>query len=155
MSAKPKNKIILGVLAVLAVIAVLVGGPYLSRIITVGAGRAARLLCSNVFVSGRTAEAILQEELADMASIITVDLDDDRQQVTVTLGPVERRAIYRQGLCCTVIPDAGDAVGDPITMEAAPLPDGLWPEGNLVSLDELPAEVDQNRRINLTPSPRG
>ena len=77
-------RIVLGVVVVLAVITVLVGGLYLSRIITVGAGRAAKLLCSNVFVSRRTAEAVLQEELADMASVITIDVDDDQQQVTVT-----------------------------------------------------------------------
>lgn len=138
-------RIVLGVVVVLAVITVLVGGLYLSRIITVGAGRAAKLLCSNVFVSRRTAEAVLQEELADMASVITIDVDGDQQQVTVTLGPVERRAIYRQGLGCTMIPGDGDALGNPIVIEAAPLPDGLWPEGNLVSLDELPTEVDRAR----------
>ena len=109
----------------------------------IGAGLAAKTLCSSVFLSGRTPEDVLQEELADMAAFVQTDVDYERKQVAVSLGPVQRRAIYREGLGCTMIPDDGEAVGAPMAVETVPQPDALWPEGNLVSLDDLPPEVDR------------
>ncbi|UCC53896.1 MAG: serine hydrolase, partial [Anaerolineaceae bacterium] len=74
-------------------------------------------------------------------------VDYERQQVTAALGPFERRAVYREGLGCTVVdPESGEVVGQPMDMDDASssaLQEGdPWPEGNFVSLDELPPEVD-------------
>ena len=114
----------------------------------VGAGRTAKLLCSNVFVSGRTPEDVFAEELADMAGTINADVDYERQQVTAVMGPFERRAVYREGLGCTVVdPDSGGVAGQPIAMDVvsagAIQEEEPWPVGNLVSLDDLPPEVDE------------
>ena len=143
--------IVFGILLVLCLLGAAIGWNRMSIAGPVGAGRAAKLLCSNVFVSGRMPEDVLDEELANMAGYINTEVDYERQQVTVALGPFERRAVYRQGLGCTVVdPDSGEVVGQPIAMDAAStgsLQEGApWPVGNVVSLDELPSEVD---RANL------
>jgi len=114
----------------------------------VGAGRAAKILCSNVFVSGGTEEDIFAEELADMAGYINADVDFEQQQVTAVMGPFERRAVYREGLGCTIVdPDSGDVVGQAIATDevlTSTLQEGApWPVGDVVSLDELPPEVDE------------
>jgi CubicO group peptidase (beta-lactamase class C family) len=83
-----------------------------------------------------------------MASYISSDVDYERQQVTAALGPFERRAVYREGLGCTVVdPDSGEVVGQPIALDdglTSTLQQGApWPVGDVVSLDELPPEVDR------------
>jgi CubicO group peptidase (beta-lactamase class C family) len=109
----------------------------------IGAGLAAKILCSSVFLSARAPEDVLQEELADMAGFLRTDVDYERKQVEAALGPVKRRAIYREGLGCTLVANDGQAVGAPIAAEAVSLPDAPWPEGDLVLLDDVPPEVDQ------------
>lgn len=132
---------------VLCLLGAVIGWNRSSIAFPVGAGRAAKLLCSNVFVSGRTPEDVFKEDLADIARYITTDVDYEQQQVTAAMGPFKRRAIYRQGLGCTVVdPDSGEVAGQPIVMEdvsTSMLQEGAaWPAGNVVSLDELPPEVD-------------
>ena len=148
---KTRTTITIMVLGVVVVCAVLVvAGSYLLKISAVGAGRVTKLLCSNVFVSGRTPEDVLHEELADMGGFVKTDVDYEGKQVTASLGPTTRRAVYREGLGCTVvIPTDGAAVGGPVmasgTSSTAPQADAPWPEGTLVSLDELPAQVDEDK----------
>ncbi|MFC2029195.1 serine hydrolase domain-containing protein [Chloroflexota bacterium] len=149
---KTRTKIaimVLGVVVVCVVVVVVAGG-FVSKVSAVGAGRVAKLLCSNVFVSGRTPEDVLGEDLADMGSYVRTDVDYEARQVTASLGPTTRRAVYREGLGCTVvIPTDGAAAGKAImaaeASSSAPQPDILWPEGTLVSLDELPAAVDGDK----------
>jgi CubicO group peptidase (beta-lactamase class C family) len=141
--------VVLGVVVVCVVLVVVAGG-YLSKVSAVGAGRVAKLLCSNVFLSGRMPEDVLGEELADVVGFAQTDLDYEGEQVTASLGLTTRRAVYREGLGCTVvIPEGGEVVGEPImapgTSPTASQPDVAWPEGTLVSLDELPAEVDKGK----------
>jgi len=135
---------------VLCLVGAAIGWNRISIAGPVGAGRAAKLLCSNVFVSGRTPEDVFAEELADMAGTINTDVDYEQQQVTAVLGPFERRAVYRRGLGCTVVdPNSGEVAGQPITMDDASssaLQEGApWPVGNVVSLDDLSPEVDEAR----------
>lgn len=73
---KTRTTITIMVLGVVVVCAVLVvAGSYLLKISAVGAGRVTKLLCSNVFVSGRTPEDVLHEELADMGGFVKTDVD--------------------------------------------------------------------------------
>ena len=157
---KTRTKTAIVVLGVVVVCAVLgVAGRTLLKISAVGAGRVAKLLCSNVFVSGRTPEDVLHEELADMGGYVQTDVDYEGKQVTASLGPTTRRAVYRQGLGCTVVfPTDGAAVGGPVmasgASSTAPQADAPWPEGTLVSLDELPAQDDDHSRVPRCRGPR-
>jgi CubicO group peptidase (beta-lactamase class C family) len=136
----------LGVVSLL----LLAGGGYLlSKIGPIGAGRVAKILCSSVFLSGRRPKDVLQQELSDMPGVLNTDVDYEEKQVVASVGFSEGRAVYREGLGCTLIPDSGDVVGDPIvateTSSAALQPDAPWPVGDLVSPDELPKEVDREK----------
>ena len=151
MNARNKRilVVIVGIL-VLCLVGAAIGWGRISIAGPVGAGRTAKLLCSNVFISGRTPEDVFAEELADVADFVNTGVDYERQQVTAALGPFERRAVYRKGLGCTVVnPESGEVVGQPMDMDDASssaIQEGApWPAGNVVSLDELPPEVDEGK----------
>ena len=84
------------------------------RLGPVAAGYKAKTLCSGVFVSGRPEDAVLTEELelADQPILWLVSSEIDRfSQVASArfLGVMERRAVFRRGLGCTLAIDTSVA----------------------------------------------
>lgn len=78
-----------------------------------GTGITAKQMCSMVFVSRLDADyarAVYVDPLiGGAASLITLDIDTDRQQVSAAIGGLfwGQRAVYREGLGCTLV--HGDA----------------------------------------------
>lgn len=117
-------------------------------------GGAARLVCSAVFAAGRDEQWVRRQELVRLTSpgrylgLAQVDVDYDSMVVRSTLfGLWPHTAIYRPGIGCT--PDQGISVkqlrAQGSGTEAAPPDlDALWPRGEKVALDDLPAGVDQS-----------
>lgn len=113
-------------------------------------GMGAKTLCSCVFVTGRSPESVVREELQVFPGLASLDYDINRQDSSVTVSVLGRtsRAIYRKGLGCTLLADMPEAaVRAQQFRVAAPAPsnDSLpWPAGNLPH-DTVMAGVDYAR----------
>jgi CubicO group peptidase (beta-lactamase class C family) len=139
--------VVLGAALVLAAQRVL---PFLS----VGAGLKAGHMCSGVFVAGRDPGDVLREELANLHPRLRFVpdpvVDRGSRSVTVPLlfGWIERRALYRDSLGCSVMPrGASDGDGAALLRVAIPRPSGdpariPWPDGDRLAGAPLPPEVD-------------
>jgi CubicO group peptidase (beta-lactamase class C family) len=130
--------------------AALLGGllvAFLVRVAPMGTGFQAKVLCAGVFHAGREASEVLATdldpgELSVLLRLCSAQVDTSQRRVRSTfLGGFESEAIHRPGVGTTVV------VGDlaPVAA-AAPLPvasdpQALWPEGERVDLEALPAEV--------------
>lgn len=94
-------------------------GLTLSRIAPIGTGYAAKILCTGVFVSGRPAQQVIDEDIqAGVHPLLhlvhpTVDVQAGRARATF-LGMAAREAWFRPGLGCTL--KLGDALAGPATM---------------------------------------
>ena len=68
---------------------------------------AAKDMCSCVFVADRNPESVTREDLSFFPiSLTTTRVDYDEKSVTASLlGLVKRKAVYRDGLGCTVVID--------------------------------------------------
>ena len=102
-----------------------------------------------MFISKRTPDSVLQEELGRYGYVGT-SLDHERKTVTGSiLGLAKRTAVYREGLGCTLAVGAGEielrqqTMGyDPTRPDTKNLP---WPTGDLAENRPLPPFVDRER----------
>lgn len=121
----------------------------ITQVAPVGSAYAAKRLCSCVFISKRTPDSVLQEELGRYGYVGT-SLDHERKTVTGSiLGLAKRTAVYREGLGCTLAVGAGEielrqqTMGyDPTRPDTKNLP---WPTGDLAENRPLPPFVDRER----------
>lgn len=66
----------------------------------------AKTLCSGIFVSGRAAESVFEEDVPkeSVFGMTDYEVDYDRKVVTASIsGLVSRQALYRDGLGCTLL----------------------------------------------------
>ncbi len=135
----------------------------LADLIDMGAGSEAQFLCSNVFISGRSAQSVLEQEgnlgerMGDIGALVEslmdceVDFEDESAMCSI-LG-AKRKSIYREHLGCTllygnrdwqVVPNEA-VVREQETGDLTPSPPGQelldWPTGDVLS-GEIPPEVD-------------
>lgn len=93
--------------------------PNISKTLNVATGFSAKNLCSGHFVSGFTLENIANEALDPISpafSLVNYQLNDVDKSVTTTiLGAFERKAVYRQGLGCTLLVSGQDKLTTSIT----------------------------------------
>ena len=107
-----------------ALTAAVVIGFYAYQFVIVGTAYSAHMLCSALFVSGRTAESVRSTDLAadDLAPLryVTTDVDADARRVRAHFyGMASRTAIHRDRLGCVVADDV--ARSDAVT-SALPTP---------------------------------
>ncbi|MBS3963259.1 MAG: serine hydrolase [Methylomonas sp.] len=104
-----RRRLIVRSLAVVVLGALSFGGWLLHDTLVVGVGYKAKMLCSGVFVSRLDPEAVLTDLHAeDLGALRHIDASIDRGAEAVTasfLGTVRRRAVYRNGLGCTLVLD--------------------------------------------------
>jgi len=137
------------------IILILVCSPLLSftwtdKLSYTATGYDAKIMCSGVFVSGRAPEDVEKNDLL-ITRIMPVKLrvDLEKREVTATVfGGHENRAVYREGLGCTLVVDVPDgelaAQAKAAPPPASSLPhDSPWPRGEAVDLDKLPPDVDR------------
>jgi CubicO group peptidase (beta-lactamase class C family) len=102
---------------------------------------AAKTACSNVFVAGREAAAVMRTDVQiaerSVAKLMKIKVDADGRRVEAAfLGLFARRyAAYAEGRGCTIVADG--EVPAPFEMPAVPAPvkpDALWPAGEGVQL---------------------
>ena len=118
------HKLLLGVCIITALILFGYGDYYLWKLLSAGAGVEAKMLCSSVFISGRTPESVLSEDLHHRVNYIRLKVDAVNRIVTATaFGVIRRQACFREGLGSTLI--AGDSDGEllpPVTVNLKPKP---------------------------------
>jgi CubicO group peptidase (beta-lactamase class C family) len=129
---------LLWIVAGFLALALAYGGWTFSRLAPVGTGYVAKALCSGVFVSGRPARSILEEDVrADshaLLGLVSASVDRERGRTSASLlGMAKRVAQYRPGLGCTLA--LGVDADRLMQMPAAPL--------SARAPDELPAGVPQ------------
>ena len=136
----------LAILAALGLAAWLYAAP--PALIRVGAGYAAKIVCSNVLIAGRDAGEVLRVDVQapghPLLRLMSVDIDQANGTVTAGLFGVfgTQTALMREkGLGCSSVPDgdleAAKAAAGAIPA-ATPLPDALWPAGNRVEASQDP-----------------
>ncbi len=118
----------------------------------VGTGYTAKIMCSSVFVSGRDPEDVWEVDLAMPRGYFVgyeVDFEDKSVEASV-FGLFRRKAVYRDGLGCTIAAGISEAElrGQPVP-ELSPLPlspeNISWPMGDALPSGPLPPEVDKQK----------
>jgi CubicO group peptidase (beta-lactamase class C family) len=137
---------VLKAVAVLLLVITAIGAGWLyvspPELLRVGDGYAAKIVCSNVFVAGRDADAVLAKDVQapgnPLLRLITVDVDHAQKRVTARiLGMFAANyAAYRDGFGCASVPD-GDFEAAQLAVPDAPQTKPLeskenWPDGNAV-----------------------
>lgn len=118
------------------------------ELLRVADGYAAKMVCSNVFLAGRDAQAVLADDVQAPGNpalkLVKIKVDTEARSVTARfLGLfAPSGALYRDGLGCASVPDmdwkAAQAVHLVAIAVIAAESDTLWPEGS---------------RVKTTPSP--
>ncbi|MFC1608412.1 serine hydrolase domain-containing protein [Candidatus Latescibacterota bacterium] len=124
------------------------GDYYLWKLLRTATGIEAKILCSGVFISNRTPESILNEDLHKRVNYIHLEVNANDRVVTATaFGLIKRQAVFRSGLGSTLLD--GVTVDDfrkPLMIDLEPKPRGqrrlLWPVGETIPDDPLPSNVN-------------
>ena len=153
-------KLTLAVLVILIAAAAFFGGPPLYRIALLGSGYMAEQLCAGLFVSGRSFDHVMAEDLSgpglDALALFTPRVDETAKTVRASpfgVGIAGQTAVFRNGLGCTLIrhKSVGAARArnpDPFGPEPPPASDAEWPDGSRVAAGpwgpdfDWPAGVD-------------
>ncbi len=108
------------------------------------AGMDAKIMCSCVFLTGRTPESVMQKELRVFPGLTSAEFDINTKDSTVTATILwkKSKAIYRKDLGCTLLAERSEEevrrqpIALPVRITA---PDSLaWPAGDLVSDEKIP-----------------
>jgi CubicO group peptidase (beta-lactamase class C family) len=109
-------------------------------LLKVGDGYAAKIVCSNVFVAGRDADAVLAQDVQapghPLLRLVRISVDETRKTVTARMFgfAAPGHAIYREGLGCTNVTQ-GEFAAFPgnrqLRRRAPQMDDGKpWPDGS-------------------------
>jgi CubicO group peptidase (beta-lactamase class C family) len=134
------------------VLVIIVGASWLivspPALLSVGSGYAAKIVCSNVFVSGRDAQQVLAEDVQapghPLLKLMRQDVDLVEKTVTVHLLGLfaPGYAAWHDGFGCASVPDgdfraAQQAISDVMIPKIPPAdPAVAWPDGEAVTSDE-------------------
>lgn len=138
-------------LSLLAIV-VVVGASWIivspPALLSVGSGYAAKIVCSNVFISGRDPQAVLAEDVQapghPLLKLMRQDVDFNEKTVTTHLLGLfaPGHAAWHEGFGCSSVPDgdfraARQAVSDVQLPKFPPVDAGAaWPQGEMVTADE-------------------
>ncbi|HUU66900.1 MAG TPA: serine hydrolase [Methyloceanibacter sp.] len=142
----------------LAVILVVTAGaialPRVYRVALLASGYMAHTLCTGLFVSDRSFDAVMAQDLTgpDFGLAVFFQPSANRKAETVTVsahGIAKQISLHRDGLGCTLIHDvkAETLRAQGVGLFAAPSPansDVEWPDGTHVSAWTAPEGVDGN-----------
>jgi CubicO group peptidase (beta-lactamase class C family) len=125
--------------------------PRVYRVALLGSGYMAQTLCAGVFVSDRSMDDLMAEDLSgpglELLGLFQPTLDRDAETVSASAyGIAAQTAIHRDGLGCTLLHGAEEkglrAQAAELFPAPAPRTDAEWPAGDQVTALPLPAKVD-------------
>ncbi|GJI95043.1 6-aminohexanoate-dimer hydrolase [Duganella caerulea] len=125
------------------------------ELLRVGANYGAKMVCSNVFIAGRDAQAVLADDVQapghPILKLLKVRVDSERKVVRADLlGFVGNGlAVYRPGTGCAVVPDGDIEKAAQYTFSPfkiwAPSATVPWPTGSLpLTMPAVQALLDQD-----------
>lgn len=121
-------------------IIVFIGFPYL-RIAT---SYAAKITCSCQFISGRSVEDIVANDLYAV-DMVQVDVDYAAKKVTSSFyGLAKKIAIYRKGVGCTLLNEASE---NELTKQE--IPDIVVQDTSILESISIPSQVDSNQLMSV------
>jgi CubicO group peptidase (beta-lactamase class C family) len=144
------KKILKNLLWLILIALIIAGAIYAWPRLPIITAFAAKDMCSCVFVADRNPESVTGQDLSFFPiSIATTRINWDDKSVTASiLGLVKRKAVYREGLGCTIVIDFPE---EKIKQQSRPAlppslikPDTPWPLGDRLP-DTLPPGIDYNR----------
>lgn len=114
-----------------------------------GTGYMAKVMCSEIFVAGRTQQELMQSEFNDihpMLAKISASIDTQNRSVKTSLyGLGKSKAVYRDGVGCTLAVGSLATIPQPkSTIEAKPWPEAFADTSNeaqRVDYDQLIASI--------------
>ena len=114
-------------------------------------GMDAKVMCSCVYVAGRTPESVKQKELQVFPGLTLARFTFNHADSSVSASLLWKtsKAIYRKGLGCTLLAEQDESTVRAQTIRAAVLSDPIsqdtidWPLGNRLSVSPIPG-VDLN-----------
>lgn len=131
--------------------------PRLYRVALLGSGFMAQTLCSGLFVSGRSFQTVMAEDLSgpglEPLGFFTPTVDSDAKDVsTAVFGLARQTAVHRDGLGCTLThgqtPAALRAQAEGLFPPVPPLDvNAEWPVGSRVTNAPWPDDVDEDSAL--------
>jgi CubicO group peptidase (beta-lactamase class C family) len=127
---------------------------FLSQALPVGAGYAAKYLCSSTFISKRNPEIVFQEDVAPLNPLFKpIDWQVDREQKSVSadyFGLFNATALYREGCGCSLVIGTTEEKmrrdvfyrQTPEEVRPARRNDLPWPEGSRGPVDPESLDID-------------
>ncbi len=135
------------ILLILAIIVFEVGN-YAHQMISIAAGYNAKTMCSCVFVSNRSPESVLSQDIAvSAAAFIGASVDREDQSASASFLGIKRKAIYRPNIGCTLVSEIKEKdlrsqdLGDWSRTSTRSNTDTIWPFGQIDTLP-IPDEVN-------------
>ncbi len=141
------------ILKITGVILLIAIGVFLYSAFPIITGYGAKNLCSCAYISNRTAEDVIKNELgAFPLSLGSFKLNPEDSSASATVwGMARKKAIYREGLGCTLINEVEEETLRSQTFRRPDFPyqpDTLaWPLGDIIS-DSLQADINYNQLNN-------
>lgn len=139
-----KGLLLLVVLVVLGAAGWLYFAP--PALIRVGTAYSAKIVCSNHFLAGRDADAVLALDVQapghPLLKYIHVDVDEEAGSVSARLLGLfgEGRAVHREGTGCATVPAGTEPAALPAVAEGGEAnANALWPFGERVAASQDPA----------------
>ncbi|MCI5055417.1 MAG: beta-lactamase family protein [Flavobacteriales bacterium] len=124
-----KKKIVRGILLFL-VIGLILGYNYISKALPIANGYAAKTVCSCLFLSNRNLDDIKSQELSKL-SYVNIEVNQAEKFVeSDAFGFYKRKAIYRDGLGCTLLYDGSFEEVEPPNRTSNGLDTIPWPYGS-------------------------
>ncbi len=160
------GKLLLAVLFLLIAGAAFFGGAPLYRIALLGSGYMAEQLCAGLFVSGRSFDHVMAEDLSGPGlgalALFTPHVDETTKTVRASpfgVGIAGQTAVFRDGLGCTLVRhqsvDAARAGNpDPFGPEPPPASDAEWPDGSRVAAGPWGPDFDWPNGVDGTAASR-
>ena len=147
ISRSARRRILLAV-ALFGIALLAIGAHYAYRVALVGAGFAAKNVCSTVFVSGRSVEAAIEDLRAYRSApldLVSVSVDATLGTATGRMaGVAHRTALHREGLgCVLVIGAAPDTLARVSVPQPAARAAAAWPTGDADTPPALPPALAQ------------
>ncbi|MEL6552651.1 MAG: serine hydrolase [Cyanobacteria bacterium J06621_11] len=128
------------------------GVSYFSRFLRVAIAYKAKLLCSGIFVSGRTESALLEEDFVEglaLLKLLKSTVDYEQKTVTVSfLGWFACVALYRPGLGSTLV--IGCGVEEVRSQSKNHATEKQQPLQSLPIFEKAPTGVDIEKLTNVT-----
>lgn len=111
-----------------------VKSPQLLQILT---GYSAKIMCSCHYIAERPTDHILDRELAFYRKYVDITIEEESKVVTATSGKAVSKALYREGLGCSLMADKSveelqSQLGKEVPQVQLPLRNVAWPLGDSI-----------------------